>query len=195
MGLKYNIDSLEGNSMMQMSRRKLITTGLNLSAFVMAGFGMRAIVSSDTIIGSRRLSIFVPETGERSTITYYSKGEYLIDGIKEINWILRDYKSNKIGNIDVNLLNILESVVASSGEQLELEVVRGFINEDHNNPLAEGSPNAYHNKGQAVDVRIKGVSLEDLATEFSRYFDGGIGFYPGQNFVHLDLGPSRRWSS
>ena len=182
---------------MQISRRKLITTGLSWSVVGMTSVGLGAtiLLPNKTMIGSKSLSIFVPETGERSTITYYSEGKYLIDGIKEINWILRDYKSNKIGNIDVNLLNALESIVTSSGEQLELEVVRGFIYEDPNHPLAKDSPNAYHNKGQAVDVRIKGVSLERLATEFSRYFDGGIGFYPNHDFVHLDLGLPRRWWS
>jgi uncharacterized protein YcbK (DUF882 family) len=45
----------------------------------------------------------------------------------------------------------------------------------------------------AADVRLPGVplaTLRDAALDLAR---GGVGYYPGNGFLHLDTGPVRRW--
>lgn len=46
---------------------------------------------------------------------------------------------------------------------------------------------SYHNKGQALDFRVEGVSNLNL-TKYLRTLDKvGVGYYPNSVFVHLDV--------
>ena len=46
---------------------------------------------------------------------------------------------------------------------------------------------SYHNKGQALDFRIEGVSNRALVTYLRSLDKVGVGFYPNSVFVHLDV--------
>jgi uncharacterized protein YcbK (DUF882 family) len=53
--------------------------------------------------------------------------------------------------------------------------------------------NSQHLLGNAIDVRLRGVSaaaLRDAAISLQR---GGVGYYQGSDFVHIDTGRVRRW--
>jgi uncharacterized protein YcbK (DUF882 family) len=50
-----------------------------------------------------------------------------------------------------------------------------------------------HMQGQAVDVRLPGVPLADLRDAAWSLQRGGVGYYPGSQFVHVDIGRVRRW--
>ena len=50
-----------------------------------------------------------------------------------------------------------------------------------------------HVKGQAIDIRIPGVKLEELRDAALALGAGGVGYYPDSDFVHVDLGRPRRW--
>ena len=50
-----------------------------------------------------------------------------------------------------------------------------------------------HMLGEAIDIRIPGIStsrLRDAALALQR---GGVGYYPQSQFVHVDVGPVRHW--
>ena len=52
---------------------------------------------------------------------------------------------------------------------------------------------SFHLEGRAIDVRIPGVDstrVRDIALELGL---GGVGYYPVEDFVHLDTGPVRTW--
>jgi hypothetical protein len=50
-----------------------------------------------------------------------------------------------------------------------------------------------HIQGNAIDFRIPGVALADLRAAGLRLQRGGVGFYPGSDFVHMDTGTIRHW--
>lgn len=52
---------------------------------------------------------------------------------------------------------------------------------------------SYHTKGVAADIRMRGVSLRQIQTTALFMRRGGVGFYPRSDFVHVDVGPVRRW--
>jgi len=50
-----------------------------------------------------------------------------------------------------------------------------------------------HMEGRAVDFRIPGLSLSTLHRAAVSLAYGGVGYYPGSDFVHLDSGAFRTW--
>ncbi len=45
---------------------------------------------------------------------------------------------------------------------------------------------SYHNKGQAIDFRMEGISNKDLATFVRKFKNVGVGYYPNSVFIHMD---------
>jgi uncharacterized protein YcbK (DUF882 family) len=46
---------------------------------------------------------------------------------------------------------------------------------------------------EAIDIRLPGIDtvvLRDAAVALKR---GGVGYYATSNFIHVDVGPVRRW--
>jgi uncharacterized protein YcbK (DUF882 family) len=50
-----------------------------------------------------------------------------------------------------------------------------------------------HMKGQAIDIRLDGVPLAGLRSAALALRQGGVGYYPVSNFVHVDTGRVRTW--
>ncbi|MDD9979562.1 MAG: DUF882 domain-containing protein, partial [Boseongicola sp.] len=48
-------------------------------------------------------------------------------------------------------------------------------------------------KGQAVDLRLTGRSVSQIARAAIACSAGGVGKYSRSNFVHMDCGPVRVW--
>jgi uncharacterized protein YcbK (DUF882 family) len=52
------------------------------------------------------------------------------------------------------------------------------------------SPTSPHRDGRAIDFRIRGVALRDIRDLIWRtYSDVGVGWYPSEQFVHMDTRP------
>ncbi len=50
-----------------------------------------------------------------------------------------------------------------------------------------------HMEGRAIDMRLPGVPLADLRDAARSLAAGGVGYYPREQFVHLDTGRVRHW--
>jgi len=71
------------------------------------------------------------------------------------------------------------------------------------NRAVGGANNSQHlaaknQEGRAADVTIKGMALKEmygLALEVPGFYGGGIGLYPGDGFMHVDIrGHEARWA-
>ena len=47
----------------------------------------------------------------------------------------------------------------------------------------------------AADLRIQGVSTRWIRDAGLYLRQGGVGYYPGSDFTHLDTGVVRRWGA
>jgi uncharacterized protein YcbK (DUF882 family) len=96
--------------------------------------------------------------------------------------------------VEQRLLNALEKLRALSGQPL---LVHDAYRCPEHNEQVGGVPDSEHTRGMAADVKIPGLSLQqmyELALEVPEFAEGGIGVYDG-GFLHLDVRPhSARWA-
>jgi uncharacterized protein YcbK (DUF882 family) len=145
----------------------------------------------------KMLSFEHTHTGDKLNLTYYEQGNYIKDALNEINYLLRDYHTDDIHPIDPALLDQLFDLKQTLGITKPFHIVSGyrspFTNAQlrrHNHGVAEHS---FHMQGRAIDIRVEGVhtrTIKDAALNMAR---GGVGYYPRNNFVHLDTGDFRTW--
>lgn len=148
--------------------------------------------------GGRALAMSHTHTGEQIALTYAEGGHYLPDALGTLNRFLRDHYSGRVGVIDPRLFDLLHRVRQVLGSTAEYEVISGYRAPETNERLrlTRGGGVARHSlhmDGQAIDVRLQGVALADLRDAASSLRAGGVGFYPGERFVHLDTGRVRHW--
>lgn len=143
----------------------------------------------------RELWLYRPDTKEEVRAVYWANGELALQGYVEICRLLRDIHINQAVQMDLVTLDIARGVygwLQGFGISRPLIINSGFRS-IKTNANEGGKKDSLHTKGQAIDLRIDGVSTESVA-KFGLYLaGGGVGFYPGKQFTHLDRGSVRFW--
>ena len=128
---------------------------------------------------------------------FYEKDCYKLRGLFEVNKAFIDYRAKEITRIDVDLINLLYDINLHVGLDKEFNIISGYRSEKTNTKLRHTrsgvAKESYHITGQAVDIYMPGVSLRKLRDTALGLKRGGVGYYPGSNFVHVDVGPVRSW--
>ncbi len=110
---------------------------------------------------------------------------------------LRDFRNGAVQPIDPQLLDQLHQVAALTGSRAPYEVISGYRSPATNEALHRNgrgvATRSLHLEGRAIDVRLADVPLADLRDAALSLKAGGVGFYAGSRFVHLDTGRVRRW--
>ena len=175
-----------------LNRRNFLKLGLLAAALPLPAFASQGLVSPE-----RRLSFNNLHTGETLDRPYWIEGEYVAETLAEINRVLRDHRTDQVAAIDTGLLDLLHRVNASLGTAQTFQVISGYRSPASNQKLASQSAGvakgSLHMQGKAIDIRIPGVPLADLRRAGLKLQGGGVGYYPGSNFVHLDVGRVRTW--
>ncbi|CAG7857097.1 hypothetical protein MCAMS1_01817 [biofilm metagenome] len=147
--------------------------------------------------GHKSLVLEHHHTGEFLNITYYSQGRYIYGALDEISYFLRDYHTNETHPVDPYLLDQLHDVKLMLGTKKPFHVVSGYRSPETNANLRRHSRGvarqSLHMAGKAIDIRIEGITARDIRDAGLILQRGGVGYYPGQNFVHLDTGDIRTW--
>ena len=148
----------------------------------------------------RTLSFFHTHTGERLKTTYCCDGRYEPEALKAINVLLRDFRVNKVKEIDPPLLDLLHELSGTLETDQPFHVISGYRAPETNQMLrARGGAHtgvasgSLHIVGKAIDLRLPGVRLDNLRQAARSLKLGGVGYYPSSNFVHVDTGRVRYW--
>ncbi|GMR01625.1 MAG: DUF882 domain-containing protein [Gammaproteobacteria bacterium] len=183
----------EENSRIKLSRRSFLTTMAGAAITLTAP----AAIASAVPARDRELSFYNTHTGEKLTAAFWSDGNYLDDGIEEINWILRDHRTGIARPIDPKLLDLLHQLQATVEHAGEFHVISGYRSPATNAMLNKHSSgvakHSYHMLGKAIDVRLPDFDTGKLHKAAVSLKRGGVGYYARSNFIHLDVGRVRYW--
>lgn len=184
-----------------MHRRRFL--GIGAAAAAVAFVPQRAHAATPaaaTAKPERVLSFFNTHTGERLKTAYSSGGEYHPEALEAVNHILRDFRANEIKPIDPRLLDLLHELGGTLETDQPFHVISGYRSPKTNAQLRERggaatgvASHSLHMVGQAIDIRLPGVNLDNLRGAARSLKIGGVGFYPDLNFVHVDVGRVRYW--
>lgn len=104
------------------------------------------------------------------------------------NRFFRSWRTAKRRTMHPRLLRTLAHIQRRFGNR-RIEVISGF-----RAPADGDELNSYHMVGRAVDLKIAGVSKEDIFLFCRTLPRMGCGFYPKAEFVHVDVrGSSGVW--
>jgi len=146
----------------------------------------------------RNLVIHHQRTGEWLRTVYFADGVYLEDSLRDINRVLRDWRTDQMVDIDPKLLDIVYLVQSRLDSQAPIEVVCGYRSPQTNTMLRRRSravaKNSLHMHGKAIDISFAGRELANVRRIAETMGAGGVGYYPGSGFIHIDSGPVRHWS-
>ncbi len=176
--------------------RRVMALALSLVLVIALTRGTQdAVANGDT----RTLEIIQMHTGERVSVTFRRNGRYDRSGLRQLDWVMRDWRRDEAKEMDPRLYDLLWEVHRSTGSRQPIHVVSAYRSPQTNEALRRRSSNvaqqSQHTVGKAVDFYLPDVPAERIRTIGLRMQRGGVGYYPRANtpFVHLDTGGVRHW--
>lgn len=125
-------------------------------------------------------------TLEVTSINLRLDGQVGPDDAKKIASFFRCRRTGRQRPIAPEALAMLAHV-ATQWPDRPIQIVSGF------RAPPFGAPRSKHFKGQAIDLRIRGVRTTRLRDFIWReHHEVGVGFYEKENFVHMDWRPGER---
>lgn len=176
-------------------RRKILlggaaTVGLSL---------LPSVSFASTFTGHpRALSFNNLHTDERLLSEYFNGHQYVSSELLKLNHLCRDFRRNEVIDMDTGLFDQLSAIQKLIGCDTQVQIISGYRSPATNEMLRSKSHGGVANKslhmqGKAMDFRLQGVPLVEVRKAALSLKAGGVGYYPGSNFVHIDTGRPRFW--
>lgn len=156
------------------------------------------LLASGPLYGEpRQLAFYHTHTGASLEVVYHRDGAYQDDALRDVAAFLSDFRNGEQHVIDPHLLDVLYEIKTRTGSRAPFQVISAYRSPATNEILRDRSSgvakNSMHLSGKAIDVRLADVPLARLRDVALKLERGGVGFYPGSDFVHVDTGRVRRW--
>jgi len=171
---------------------------LKLAGLAALGWARPASATPATAEGEPRVLAFRHlHTEETVDVTYRVGGRLDPDALRQIDWVLRDFRTGDARPVDPRLLDLLWDLRAALDTTEPYEVISGYRSPATNNMLRRAgrgvARGSLHTKAMAIDVRVPGQPLAKLRAAALALRQGGVGYYPASGFVHVDVGRVRFW--
>lgn len=191
--------------MFKMKKIKFIAL-LIVSLFIIGSAHSQVLASERMdILGNiqKALSFYNTHTQEKLTTVYYKKGSYQRAALDDINLHLRDHRQDEIIPINTNLLDLLYDIksqlqIQYPDKDIVFHVISGYRSPATNEMLRKTrggqGKKSRHMHGDAIDIRVPGIptkKVRDIAWCLQK---GGVGYYTGNDFVHVDTSRVRFWN-
>jgi uncharacterized protein YcbK (DUF882 family) len=125
-----------------------------------------------------------------------ANGRYIPEALARIKHLFRCRLTGREMDVPAKLAELLDIIQEKAGNRT-LTIICGYRSPEFNNALAGNSDGvakkSLHMKGWAADIRVEDVrtsALRDIAKSVKA---GGVGYYPADGFVHVDVGAVRYW--
>lgn len=156
-----------------------------------------AITGKATAASTRTLALVNLNTGDSGKFLYWENGRYLEEALKDISHALRDSHNGETHDIAPELIDLVVRLQQKLNTSGPVHVISAFRSQETNDEMAAKSrgvaKHSYHIDGMAMDLRVPGRGLNQVRGAALQLASGGVGYYPRSNFVHVDIGPVRRW--
>ena len=169
--------------------------GLLAGAMALVASAAARATASPAPIAVRRIALVRADNGERFDGPFRGEAGHDAGALGEFAHFMRDRHVARMAPVDPALLDFLADVLASVGAP-EAMLLSGYRSPETEARIAatrfaalERSP---HVQGRAIDFTIA-RRLQDAADAARAMRRGGVGWYPGSRFVHLDTGAPRHW--
>ncbi len=145
-----------------------------------------------------RLRLYHLHTGESLDVVYRIGDRYIPDALEELNHFLRDHRTGTVSSYDPREFDLLHSLMEKLGRpDGMIDIVCGYRTPWSNNFLRTHTvgvaKHSQHMLAKAIDIRIPGIPTATVRDAALSLGAGGVGYYPQSSFVHVDVGPVRRW--
>jgi uncharacterized protein YcbK (DUF882 family) len=187
------------------SRSVRITSRVRLSSLLLIVLLLvtplgRAAEATAPSVPEYRLRFYHTHTRERLDIVYRRGDTYLPEALAELDRFLRDHRTGAVSHYDPHVFDLLHDLTASLNDAGgEIDVICGYRTPWSNEFLRTRNAHtgvalhSLHMQAEAIDIRLPGIptsAVRDAALTLHR---GGVGYYHGSDFVHVDVGRVRRW--
>jgi uncharacterized protein YcbK (DUF882 family) len=181
----------------------IVETGIGRRSILRLGMaGMASFVANPAMatlngICERKLALHNLHTGETIRTTFWADGIFQSDTLRDIDFVLRDFRTGDVEKIDPQLLVLLHRISQTTGIDQPFDVISGYRSPKTNATLASNNngvaKRSLHMQGMAIDICLPGIKLAHLRDAAISLKAGGVGYYPKSNFIHVDTGKVRYW--
>ena len=145
----------------------------------------------------KTLHLYNIHTGESIKATFWAKDHFVESEIRRLDYFFRDYRLNKVADMDINLYRLLYAIQLVGDTKKPVEIISGYRSVQTNEILRKYSrgvaKHSFHTLARAVDFNIKDRYLKDTLKVARKLQVGGVGYYPKSGFIHIDTGRVRFW--
>ncbi len=146
--------------------------------------------------GDGRVRIFNYHLNEFAEIEFRQGEQLSASGLAQVQALLRSRDNAEQTAIDPRLLDLIDHL-QDHFQADTIEIISGYRRKELNESLLKSghsvSPVSLHTKGQALDIHIDELREETLRDYLLGLGLGGVGYYGPLDFIHIDVGPARRW--
>ncbi|WP_196504350.1 DUF882 domain-containing protein [Aestuariivirga litoralis] len=150
---------------------------------------------------NRTISLSHIHTGETLTVTYMKDGRLVPSAMKQINYLLRDWRKNEVITIDPETINLIWELHEDLGSHEPIRIVCGYRSAKTNALLhrigRHVAKESQHIRGKAIDFYFPDVPTIKIRNVALVRQVGGVGYYRSAGgptgFLHADSGRVRHW--